>query len=135
MLNTESTTRTAESGVGLSLARFARNPAVPSTPGLKTTGIERRRAARYAIAAGLRFPDGRGDSINLSQTGILFETESELEPGRLMKLTIIGEPGQDNARPTYLLCDIFLLRVQAIDATETAHRFRVAAAIKSVRVH
>jgi hypothetical protein len=135
MLTTGQPTGTAESGAGLSLARFARKTTLPGTPKLNATGIERRRAARYSIAAALRFPDGRGDSVNLSQTGILFETDSELEPGRLMKLTIVGEPGQDNAKPTYLLCEIFLLRVQEFEAAESGHRYRVAAAIKSVRVH
>lgn len=123
------------SGANLPLARFSNAAPQPVARERVRPGAERRGAPRHVISAPVRFANGGGVSVNVSQSGILFETDSELEAGKVMKLTLVGEPAEGSDKPIYLLCDVFLLRVQEVEHDEAAQRFRVAAAIKAARVH
>ena len=95
-------------------------------------GFDRRTAERFTFIAPIRWVSGEGQTINISASGILFETSAQLEPSNVLKLTI-ANPFHTPEEPKYVFCDIVVLRVSA--AINDNSRFKVAGAISGMRFH
>jgi hypothetical protein len=95
-------------------------------------GFDRRTMERFPFIAPIRWVSGDGQTINISASGILFETSAQLEPSSVLKLTITN-PFHTPEEPKYVFCDIVVLRVSA--AINDNSRFKVAGTISGMRFH
>jgi len=55
----------------------------------RDAAADERRARRHAMAAPVELTDGTGRTLNVSNSGILFETDRALEPGSAVTLSIV----------------------------------------------
>ena len=78
----------------------------------------------------MRWEGGSGITVNMSKTGLLFDTDSQLEAGQLLKIVLAAEDARPARKPTYAFCDVLVLRVHPNnDGT-----WRVACAFKQTRI-
>lgn len=94
--------------------------------------FERRGAPRYAFIAPVRWGGGEGRTINISTSGILFESTASVEPNTSLRITIANPFGAE-AEPRYVICDIIVVRVAPAPTDHT--RFHIAGTIAGMRFH
>jgi hypothetical protein len=93
-------------------------------------GFNRRGAKRQRVAAPVRWAGGSGITRDISKTGLAFDTDSQLEAGRLLKIVLAAEDAHPAGKPSYAFCDVLVLRTHPNgDGT-----WRVACAFKHTRI-
>jgi hypothetical protein len=95
-------------------------------------GFERRGAPRYSFVAPVRWSGGEGRTINISTSGILLETTTQVESKVSLRITIANPFGAE-VEPRYVFCDVIVIRVEPALADRT--RFHVAGTIAGMRFH
>ena len=106
------------------LARIAPKAMAP------LSALDRRAAERFPISAPVRWVSGSGTAVNISATGILFETDESLAPDMAIKFTVIAD-NSDAQKPLYAFCDAVIRRVQP----GGEHLYAVAAEFNQIRFH
>lgn len=101
-------------------------------PGKVRRSFERRGAPRYAFIAPVRWSGGEGRTVNISTSGILFESTVAVEPKTALRITIANPFGAE-AEPRYVFCDVIVVRVEP--APSDRARFHVAGTIAGMRFH
>ncbi len=115
----------AQSALGRISTRDADTVPAPTRP-----GFERRAAERFPFTATVRWTSGIGRTVNISATGLLFETDAPVELSTVLKLTI-DNPLPDDNTPKYVFCDVVVVRVRP--AANDNQRFQIAASIAGMR--
>ncbi len=73
--------------------------------------VNRRRARRYDIALPVQLPDAEGVTLNVSESGVLFETEAILSTGDALRFSLLF--GQfDPLGPFRVVCRGHVVRVE-----------------------
>lgn len=104
--------------------------AIPQSARPGARALNRRGAKRHRVAAPVRWAGGSGITRNISKTGLSFDTDSELQPGRLLKIVMSSEEGRAAGKTAYAFCEVLVLRTQPNgDGT-----WRVACAFKRTRI-
>jgi len=79
---------------------------------IDTEQNDRRRSNRFPVARAVRFQmlsqkveagPGKGQTINMSSTGVLFSTDHELAPGRRVELSVSWPAQLDDKCPLKLV--------------------------------
>ncbi len=73
--------------------------------------IEQRSSDRFGIALPVTMEDGKGETHDISETGILFETDSEPRLGARLDLTL--QYSMDGQR-YHMACAAEVVRVQRV---------------------
>ncbi len=97
------------------MARTSGSPTVGApllgSPEVSTMGRNRRRAHRYEIALPVELLDASGTTRNISESGVLFETDVTLSPGDTLEFALVfGE--LDPAGPFRVHCSGRIVRVE-----------------------
>ena len=104
-----------------------------------TSFPERRASSRFPIERAVRFKvlsrkgfaePGRGHTINMSSSGVLFTTDRELTPGRRLELSISWPAQLDRSCPLQLVARGRVVRAErgTVALEIQQHEFRTARA-------
>jgi hypothetical protein len=61
---------------------------IHTQPASNMSAMDQRSSERYGIALPITMEDAEGESLDISETGILFETESEPRVGARIDMTL-----------------------------------------------
>lgn len=84
---------------------------IENQPASNSSAMDQRTADRFGIALPITFEDGEGETLDLSETGILFETETEPQIGARIGMTLqYSMDGHDY----HMGCEAEVVRVERV---------------------
>jgi PilZ domain len=84
---------------------------IETGPASNASAMDQRSSDRFGIALPITLEDGEGETLDLSETGILFETESEPQVGSRIGLTLqYSMDGQEY----HMGCEAEVVRVERV---------------------
>jgi hypothetical protein len=84
---------------------------IHSQPASNMSPMDQRSSERYGIALPITMEDGEGESLDISETGILFETDAEPRIGARIDMTLqYSMDGHDY----HMGCEAEVVRVERV---------------------